>query len=442
MIADYLGRTDFLALCLTCKELRSVTEPLLYARLKWESNQLFNPPLHLLLRTLMRRPKLGKLIQTIDLDFREMIPNRRKGDRPKIRLGKVDVQDMVDWIKATGVPYSYKWIRGLRAGRMDAFVALLLCRAPRLRSLVLGRTYTCESSLFGPLFRSCLLESPKSNRLPSFKRLQNVTIPWIFPDVNESRQPRNTEEILTLLYLPSIKHINAKMCNPSTFAWPGTTPPDLSRLITLQLDIVREEHLGRVLSLTSNLERLEWSWFYRPDLEDEFVTDTVDYEKIAAALSHVSGTLVDLKISASSPSCVSYEPPSINLERPFHAFCDFDKLKRLEVPLVFLAGFSPSDENGATLEAALPRNVEWVTITDDMYDQEEWDWLDEDIFWHVEGWITRRMDSTIHLQELHLQMEDMDFRDWNEELTTAVRDLSLREKVVIDLKKFERSCSP
>lgn len=438
MIVNYLERTELLALCLTCGLLRRVAEPLLYARFEWTFKEYafdrpfdrsFDSPIRLLLRTLMRRPQLARFIQTIHLSSSSTIPNCRRGD----------VHDMVDWIKDTGVPYSSQWIRALRVRKVDAFVALLLCRAPRLRSLYLGGTFACRSSLIGSVLRSCLLKisKPKLNLLPSFECLQNVTMSCFYPGANESRQDRNAKDVLTLLYLPSMKHINAKMYNPSTFAWPGTTPPDLSRLITLELEIVREEHLERILSLTSNLKQLRWEWFYRPDLEDEFVTDTLDFEKIAAALSHVSGTLVDLEISASCVSRTTYDPPWINLKKPFITFCDFDKLKRIEVPLVFLAGFSPSNLDGTSLEAALPRNVEWVTISDNMYDQEEWNWLDEDIFEHVKEWLCEGMNSTMKLQKLDLSVEEMhpDF-DWTKDMTTALIDLGLQQGVVVDVQKF------
>jgi hypothetical protein len=49
-------------------------------------------------------------------------------------------------------------------------------------------------------------------------------------------------------------------------------------------------------------------------------------------------------------------------------------LKNLEVPIPFLLGFSPSEPNVVGLEEALPNNIEWLTLTDDLCLQREWEW--------------------------------------------------------------------
>jgi hypothetical protein len=52
--------------------------------------------------------------------------------------------------------------------------------------------------------------------------------------------------------------------------------------------MLREGHLGQVLSVTRGLQKLQWDWYYRPDLEDYFVTDIINLDQTAADLSHRS----------------------------------------------------------------------------------------------------------------------------------------------------------
>ncbi|RJE20068.1 hypothetical protein PHISCL_07587 [Aspergillus sclerotialis] len=55
--------------------------------------------------------------------------------------------------------------------------------------------------------------------------------------------------------------------------------------------------LGEIVAVTKNLETLRWMWYYDSGVMDNFTTQTVDLDQIAAALSHVQGTLTDLTIT-------------------------------------------------------------------------------------------------------------------------------------------------
>jgi hypothetical protein len=48
-------------------------------------------------------------------------------------------------------------------------------------------------------------------------------------------------------------------------------------------------------------------------------------------------------------------------------------LKKLEVPIPFVLGLFPSASNVVCLEEALPRNIQWLTLTDDLCCQQEWE---------------------------------------------------------------------
>lgn len=49
-------------------------------------------------------------------------------------------------------------------------------------------------------------------------------------------------------------------------------------------------------------------------------------------------------------------------------------IEKLEVPIPFLLGFSSSAPNVVGLEEALPGNIQWLTLTDDLCLQYEWEW--------------------------------------------------------------------
>ncbi|KAB8228860.1 uncharacterized protein BDW43DRAFT_315499 [Aspergillus alliaceus] len=183
---------------------------------------------------------------------------------------------------------------------MDAFVTLLLSQLPRLRRLYLGQNFFRECPLMGMMLRSALCEETQDSHLPSFTHLQDVSAvpPGLGLKFRRYTNVRNTADVLPLFYLPSVEQIWAFVDTPVTFIWPGRYPPDPSRFASLDVTMLREGHLGQMLSVTRGLRKLQWDWYYRPDLEDRFVTDIIDLDQIAADLSHVQETLADLTITA------------------------------------------------------------------------------------------------------------------------------------------------
>ncbi|CAL5868407.1 uncharacterized protein PFLUO_LOCUS2632 [Penicillium psychrofluorescens] len=274
--------------------------------------------------------------------------------------------------------------------------------------------------------------------LLAFDHLEEVSMLYHDPEILIPRHvdARNTDDVLSLFYLPSIKSITATMDNPIVFAWPGENPPNPSSLTSLNLEMAREEPLRRISSVTTNLQRLEWFWFYREDRRDQFVTNTIDFDKIFKALSPVHETLTDLTVSAAADIVRAPELPQLNLAGPFKAFRDLDKLERLEVPLPFLAGFSLSDLAGTRLEAALPKNVEWVTITDDMFLQEQYRWKDTELLECLRQWFHDRASSTPRLQGFHLLLKEIDYEDWGPAMRKALVDLGSREGICIEVTKL------
>ncbi|RHZ62282.1 uncharacterized protein CDV56_103761 [Aspergillus thermomutatus] len=361
---------------------RIIAEPFLYAHIQWTWTSSQNPPIAQFLRSIVHRPELAGFVHVVILngdsfDHCQHGYRQKRPKSPKLPVTEVVLDELVRCIERIHIPYAEQWIQELRAGTMDAFITLLLSQLPNLRCLYLGKNFARESRFMGMMLRSALCDESQDSHLPSFTHLQDVSA--VYPDfdryIPDYTDVRNTADILPLFYLPSVERIRTLVDNPTTFMWPGKYPPNPSRLASLDLTMLREGHLGQVLSVTQGLRKLQWDWYYCPELEDHFVTDTIDLDQIAADLSHVQETLTDLTITAGSDALPGdLERPELTFSGSFKTFSGLHRLKKLEVPIPFLLGFSPRAPNVVCLEEALPKNIEWLTVTDDLCYQQEWEW--------------------------------------------------------------------
>jgi hypothetical protein len=145
------------------------------------------------------------------------------------------MDDAVEVIEVTSVPYAHQWGQDLRRGKMDAFVALLLSRLHHLTRLVLGPHFTKETVLLGMLFSSALCET-SDHRLSTFHRLREVTYE-LKPDCLRAMSGRNTADVLPFFYLPEVRLLSLALDNPVTFSWPAHTP-DPSTITSLNLTFI------------------------------------------------------------------------------------------------------------------------------------------------------------------------------------------------------------
>jgi hypothetical protein len=327
---------------------------------------------------------------------------------------------------------------------MDAFIALLLSQLPNLRRFHLGENFARESRFMGMMLRSALCKEFQDYCLPSFTHLQDVSA--VYPDlglnIRKYTDVRNTADVLPLFYLPSVERIKALIDNPTTFIWPGKYPPNPSRLTSLNLTMLREGHLGQVLSVTQGLRKLQWDWYYRPDLKDHYVMDIIDLDQITMDLSYVQETLTDLTITAGSDvSQADPELPKLTFSGSFKTFSGLHMLKRLEVPLPFLLGFSQSAPNVVCLEETLPKNIQWLTVTDDLCLQREWEWdcETEYLLGAIRSWLQDWKRSTPHLQGFRLLMKEIPVRDWGFDpvMIQALRDIGAQTGIQVQIIEGE-----
>lgn len=213
---------------------------------------------------------------------------------------------------------------------------------------------------------------------------------------------RNTEDLLPIFYLPSIKRFSASVDNPSIFLWPGTDPPSPSKLRNLKLDYIREPFLGQLLSVTDQLQFLHWRWYYYEEVYDQqFCTRVIDLTQITHSISYVRETLTELVISATAQN--DPIPPPLIIRGSIRGMRDFTKLTKLTVPRTFLIGGWSADLT-KRLEDYLPQSLKFLTITNDLASHDQYAWWDHDLYSVLERWLKACQASTPHLCEVKVMI--------------------------------------
>ncbi|KAJ5758325.1 uncharacterized protein N7511_007019 [Penicillium nucicola] len=440
LIFASLSNGDLAAVCLTHRDLRSPAEPFLYAHIQWTWSDSQRPPIAQFLRSIVQRPELASYVYDVVLngDSLDGGIHDSGNENPKIPVTSVVLDELVGFIARINVPYAEEWIQELHAGSMDAFTTLLISQLLNLKRLFLDKNYNRETRLRGMMLRSALCEESTNSYLSSYRYLEDVSaeFPCLPFDIRQKTDTRNTRDILPLFYLPSVKRIRALVDNPATFAWTGKNPPNPWGLISLDLTMLRERHLGQVLSVTPRLQKLIWDWYYRPDLRDDSVTDIIDLDQIATGLSHVQETLTDLTITAGSNGYkADIEEPELQFSGSFKVFSELYTLKRLEVPIPFLLGFFPSISKANFLAVALPKSLIWLTLTDGlcMQEQWEWEWKTDYLLEVIRSWLQNWKRYTPNLQGFCLLGSVMKARDWKPDMIQGLRDLGAQSGIEVQI---------
>jgi hypothetical protein len=439
-----LSHRDIAAVCLTHRDLRSLAEPFLYAHIQWTWSDSQHPPIAPFLRSIVQRPELATYVHDVALngDSFDKGVDDPGNESPKIPVTERVVNELVELVVRINVPYAGEWIQKLRAGSMDAFTTLFISQLHNLKRLYLDKNYNRETRLRGMMLRSALCEESTNSHLSSFAYLEDVSADsaCLHYNVRRKTQTRNTQDILPLFYLPSVKRIRALVDNPAIFAWTGKNPPNSRSLTTLDLTMLRERHLGQVLSVTPRLQKLEWDWNYRWDLADDSVTDIIDLNQIAMGLSHVKETLTDLTITAGSERYkAELEDPEVQFSGSFNVFGGLDNLKRLQVPIPFLLGFSPSASKANNWAVGLPTSLEWLTLTDCLCldPQWMWQWEPDYLLEAIQSWLQNWKRHTPNLQGFCLLGSVMKAQDWEPDMIQGLRDLGTQSGIEVQINDIE-----
>ncbi|KAL2803404.1 hypothetical protein BJX63DRAFT_437001 [Aspergillus granulosus] len=414
-----------------------MAEPFLYKEIQWywERQNKEPPPITQLLRTLVFRPHLAVYVRKLHMDGHVYTRYENRHTCSEIAVPCHELDDLIAAIQRTGVPFRDTWIQELRHGSIYAVVALLLAQLPNLRCLYLNGAFTRQTTVIGMVLRSALCE-PNGYELPKFQHLQEVS--FLMPQWEDEAR-----DALAFFYLRNIERISALIENAPQFKWPGVQPPLLSKLKALDLTHIRQKYLGKLLLVTPNLTSLRWFWYYDLGVRDDFITRTVELDQIPSALSHVRSSLTELTLKAACEAGANtHWYPGVKVNGSLSGIADFDMVKRFQVPLVFLVGFS---RNPATrLRDVVPRNVELLIITDDLKVQNvddvepdcpQWEWDDCAIINSLSSWPEDAAEFTPHLRQVRLLFSDIwhDENEWPSEMRDRLREVGARVGVQVEL---------
>ncbi len=367
LMLRYLGQADLRSVCLVHPGLRALAEPRLYSEIDIFFYRSAPYPIVSLLRSILRRPELAAHIRLLSCYGGDKL-NRGRGEKvPKMPMPEVDLRQAVSLVEETCLPFRDEWVKELRLGTLDAYLALVLSRLPRLELLHLSNTFFLESSLIGLVFQSILC-GPRSDWLTvdissSLSELRRVGLSSL-----GVQSARNLESVLPFFYLPSVEVLNilidGSLVHP--LPWPTTPPPSALNLTSLYIagGKIREAYLGQILAAVPRLRSLEWQWRCEINLEGQFNSPLVNLDQLMPALAQVKETLTELKITGYN-FC---ETPA-RLQGSARALAGFDRLNKLYIPLLFLTGFELPLQPG--FGNCLPRNLEDLTLTGNLSFSEE-----------------------------------------------------------------------
>ncbi|KAJ0413258.1 hypothetical protein BJY00DRAFT_64591 [Aspergillus carlsbadensis] len=424
LILKELSSAEYRTLCLVAQKFRLLVQPLLYSKIQWLwEEECHGPPqLPCLIRTLFSRPDLAANLRIVHLAGKKRTLSRR-WKVPRFPMPEAELYGPTAFIRRARVPYGDDWIQGLRDGDLDALLALLLSQLHNLQRLYLGYDFTRRPVLIGKLLLSAV--SDARHDLPDFRHLHEVSfLRRVDRDEAFDASLKNTAHVLPFFYLPAIERMAIMTQNPEEWTWPTAHAPVPSNLTSLHLLGIREGCLGEILAVLPNLNALHWEWYYDHGVRDKFTTQTLDLDRIAADLSRVRGPLTNLKITAGIECAIAIGDqfnPGLKASGSLRGMHTMDTVKTLYIPWEFLVGFA--QDTARRVQDVLPRNVEIVTLTDDLALQNDdnmepqwpmWEWEDWAMLAVLRSWIDEWEICTPHLRGVTLQLTwiDTDMNQW------------------------------
>lgn len=446
LIFRYLSKADLRSVCLTHSNLRALAEIYLYSEINFgwqEGHEVRRHPITTLLRSILYRPELADHIRTISLVGASFHWSHYKGKTPRILVPETELEEVLTFVTMTEVFYRETWLEELLNGTMEAFVAVLLCQPSHLTNLFIDTDFAKETQIIGLVLRTTLCDTRGCALGLNFRHLKSVSIERYPNDTFDKYQViRNIADVLPLFYIPSATQISAGIENPvnpathlpsATFSWPAAQPPTCPNLLVLKVIYMREPYLDQLLSVASQIQSLHWGWYYNPQYEDHISTPIIDLVQFFKAISHLRNTLEELTISIECTMGRDIEPPQLTIEGSFKAIADFDKLKKFTAPLPLLLGFA-SDQT-KQIQESLPRNLEFLTITDELYYHDQYEWEDRDVVGVLEPWLENFQASNPHLRGIALFLELAE-EIWNQPIRSELEEICARVGVQIEITKL------
>lgn len=449
ILACELSPRDLAVLGRINKTFNVIVVPILYSRIECTWLRKSTTPIRLLLRTILKRPDLAVFLKSLILrhwplhTWKSRTCFVTRGGSPLELLGLHDEELESVISQATPDPaLAESWIAAAREGMTDALVALLLVHLPQLTYLALETYHDDLSIIKKVILHDCTSRGSTS----VLQQLQTIKISLTEDDweTQITSGGMDNDAVLAMFYLPNIQHIHdADIANPpSMWKWPTAFTPDLSNLRSLDLESIRETHLGEILMVTPNLRSLSWSCDYEwMELHDSPV---IDLDALSAALRHVQRALTHLNINVNAyldddtDESDGDESHRFTFRGTMDGLRDMQHLETLQASFELLLGLSGPGAEERRLEDVLPSTLRHLTITQMLgrrgytgYRDLAWD--DEDRYEKIASWLgSSKACSRPYLRSMRI---DFGYSAglWGKEMLDRLRNLGSEAGVDVEI---------
>jgi len=444
MIVYPLEKSDVSAISRCCKRLRERTIPYLYETIDWTWNsgpalaEPCNPPVHLLLRSLVENRHLGSYFQCLQFNGSKnkgsIWQKRSPGtiwERGKPKCTADQLQALKGYVHEVQLPSETLWITELEIGNVNVFVALVLSQLCNLRTLKLSTDFHVDTPFLGLLFKRALFSSPPPVGFSIFKDLQYVNFMPMDMDVMPEKAFFDADQVTSLFYLPAIQSIQAVLYpKRRKFTWPGDERPYALTLTTLVLPCceVDETTLLHLLSASPNLHTLRYDYACRIDPPRKSMDDLhFDLAKLGRALGQVQTTLTHLSLSIDFYTNTCGDPGNRSeywgLKNRLGDLQGFVHLQALSIPFVILFGLAQMPRSVVTLDGILPRSIRRLCLKDDLSTWDDYEWLAPACLERLEDFLADRKGTAPQLERLDLELRESHAYEWGEDVQAELRDL-------------------
>jgi len=390
-----IAKVDLSALSCTSKWMRDVIEPNLYRDTVWDWGypDLNPPPVHLLVRTLLIRPTLSTYVKSVDFTgdkhyfsyHRNPInvpfgPTRSVWTVENVPdFSKQEMRLAINLILSLGLPAVEEWLRQLKRGDVDVFVALLLAQSYNWRRL----------------------------------RLNFAHVPEMF-------------------CLSSIQNI--RMAPPAySIPWTEQNSPMALKLTSLVLHHTQlsEINLGYLLRASPKLKSLEFHPWY--DLDSNYRQRGghqiyLDCVNLNTSLAFVRASLEHLVINIGFGPHRRVLAPFEGIIGKFDGLQHFEKLSSLEIPATILLGWDLDQwtpEIRRTLADVMPPNLSHLCFTDHLTHP----WKDDYLPSLIEEYLKPRFTSQPCMDTMSLKLH-LPGTPWSADALTRLHCLCKQANVL------------
>lgn len=390
VILDGCDQREIVQLSSVNQRLHALAEPRLYGTVQSTWTHTKDPPIFLLLRSILARPLLARQIHKLILrsDPAVFVDGKNTGTkldlsgRISLPADEAELDDVVDVVGFSGIreEEASPWAEQIRRGVLDAALAVLLLLLPGLVELSIDENYVRKTTSLTTMMRYALRTGGhirETSIISKFESLQTIKFPnWPWAESRNGKaiqvNPQFIDLVLLCFHCPGIRHLTAVVEAPGTLLWPLDTSY-CSTLTYLDISMVREMDLGTILSHCPRLETL--SYHYYVDQDCGSPPPFLNCYTLQQSLTLVRNTLKSLRIA------VTFQGTSFDCETQWLPFGmigtienlpTYPLLEKLEIPFIVLLGLQPTREK--SLDELLPPNLRHLTLTDHCTEVEEGTW--------------------------------------------------------------------